>query len=97
MTFADYLINCTDKENLVKVLHGLLDNAKGKNVAIVIMALERKKLLHISDTRTVFYEAMRILFGYIGTNQSINKFYSTGTTLDVEIEAKIQKVMDILP
>ena len=71
--FADYLHH-ENKDALMKKLHELLDNAKGKNVAFVIKSLEELKYLAGYNSRNELYASMKNEFGNFGSNQSVNDF-----------------------
>jgi len=78
-SFSDYLL-CEEKIELMKTLHSLLDNSKGKEVAIVIKALKIGKFLKpISNSK--LYRSMRKEFGDIGTDSGLNFFLNENKKL----------------
>jgi len=72
--FIDYLHH-ENKEALLKKLHELLDNEKGRVVAITIKALEKLGFISVLGKRADLYKCMEKEFGYIGASQGLNDFY----------------------
>lgn len=63
-----------DKEHVKSILKQILADKKGKQIALYIIALEKAKYIYV-PTRSSFYEAIRLSFGYdIGSDQSINRY-----------------------
>lgn len=59
---------------LNKKLHELLDNSKGKTVAITIKALIKNSFIAGYKSNEELYKAMRKEFGDIGANSGLNTF-----------------------
>lgn len=76
--FGDYLTcNRKDQSQFIESLKPIFSGRKGKQVAIILLALKEAKLIAFSDgERTALYNAMGI-FGDIGTPQSIDDFFNT--------------------
>jgi hypothetical protein len=72
-SFVDYLHH-ENKEALMKKLHELLDNRKGKAVAIGIKALISLSFIAGYKSKNELYKAMEKEFGYIGSNAALNDF-----------------------
>lgn len=70
--FIDWIITSKDKVKIISLLHKILNGKKGKDVAHVIIALMESGMIIIPKPRTDLYESMRVEFGDIGTDQSIN-------------------------
>ena len=80
--FVDYLHH-PNKNALMVKLHELLDNERGKTVAIVIQSLKNLRFISGYKSNAVLFNSMRKVFGDIGTNSGINNFLSyDGTKLD---------------
>jgi len=97
--FSDYLHH-PNKDDLMKNLHELLDGKKGREVAKVLMALEQKSYI-IIPTKGLekVRRSMIAEFGYVGTQQSISRYYQKkdpkGNTIISQSE--IQIIINILP
>ncbi|MFY9154117.1 MAG: hypothetical protein WAO52_19005 [Prolixibacteraceae bacterium] len=70
--FIDWIITSKDKPKIISLLHEILNGKKGRPVAHVILALMESGMIIIPKPRTDLYESMRVEFGDIGTDQSIN-------------------------
>ncbi len=79
-------LNCKKGTELKDKMRGILENKKGKNVALVLEALKELRYLRVSDgDYSDLYEAIRLEFGYdIGSDQSINKYLAKNTTITVK-------------
>lgn len=102
-SFTDYLKHLEDKElidSIIDKLHVLLKDQKGREVAKIIMALERKRYLTVPNKGlNSLYISMNQIFGDLGSSQSINKYYNkrdpNGKTIIPEEE--IKAIIDFLP
>jgi len=103
-TFKKYL-NGTDqfKTSLMKFLIENYSGLKGKDIAIMISALEKNKLIASFQNKQL-YNSLRFDFGDIGTNSGINKYLTTTMRNDneqkrnVELHAeKIKKQIENFP
>ena len=70
--FEDYLIH-PNKLKLIEELKKRTQGEKGKHIGIMILALEKCKMISYAD-RTSLYESIRSEFGVIGTGAGINKY-----------------------
>jgi hypothetical protein len=98
LKFTEYLHH-TNKDALITKLHELLNGKKGKDVAIIIKALEELKIIVKKKIHAPLYRAMRDEFGKgLGSNQSINDFVgckpNTGTKK--EMEESVNIIIEIL-
>ncbi|KAA6321070.1 hypothetical protein EZS27_029238 [termite gut metagenome] len=98
LKFTEYLHH-TNKDALMNKLHELLNGKKGKDVAIIIKALEELKIIVKKKIHAPLYRAMRDEFGKgLGSNQSINDFVgckpNTGTKK--EMEESVNIIIEIL-
>lgn len=73
--FKSYLHH-NNRDVLMDKLHELLDNEKGRVVAITIKALERLGYISVLGQRSILYKCMENEFGYIGAHQGLNEFYN---------------------
>lgn len=73
--FIDY-IQHPNKNAMLSRLHELLDNKKGKIVAITIIAMEKLGFIGGYESRSTLYKTMRIEFGDIGTDAGLNDFFT---------------------
>ena len=71
--FNDYLYH-ENKPALILKLHELLDNTKGKQVAIVIKALQSLNYIAGYSSKSILYSSMRKEFGEIGSDSGLNDF-----------------------
>jgi len=85
--FIDY-IHHHNKPALMNKLHELLDEAKGKNVAITIAALIKLSFLVGYPSKAVLYNSMRNKFGEIGANSGLNSFLNSGNNKLTEMDIK---------
>lgn len=85
------LLHHDRKSILMKTLHELLDNATGKDVAIVLKSLYKLGYLAPPSNRNELYRIMKKEFGYIGTAQNLNSFLKPDSVkiLDAELESTI--------
>lgn len=68
------ILHHENKPALMTVLHELLDDVKGKKVAIVIKSLTQLGYLDIPSNRNELYRMLEIEFGYIGTSSNLNNY-----------------------
>ena len=97
--FIDYLHH-DNKPALMEKLHELLDGRRGREVAKVLMALEDKHYLTIPTKELDnVRKSMILVFGGIGTKQSVNNYYRKKDPNGNYIipQNEIQQIMDILP
>lgn len=103
--FIDSLIGPDDnyKSNLLNFLFSDLKGKKGKDIAIMILALETNSLISYTK-RAELFNAIRVDFGNIGTDAGINKYMPDPKCMDdllkrkVELYAeKIKKHIENLP
>lgn len=87
--FRSYLHH-NNKDALIQKLHELLDDKKGKVVAITIKALEQLGFISVTDTRSALYKALRVEFGEIGSDQSINPIMNNSQQYSLEIEQQMK-------
>ena len=72
--FSGYLISERKKE-LIEELKKILCGKKGKTVAILLCALKIRGLIAFTDgEKKSLYNSMRVVFGDIGSDESINKY-----------------------
>ena len=64
-------------EFLIKTYSGKI----GKNIAIMILALEDNKLIAYTE-KSELYSALRVDFGNIGSDASINRFLTINLRMD---------------
>lgn len=76
LPFEKYLYH-VNKPALMNKLHQLLDNSKGKEVAVVIQALKDCGFLYGYNSRNSLYKSMEKEFGYIGNYSGLNFFFNT--------------------
>jgi len=75
-TFFDYLIadNVEIKNAIIEKLKEILRGKKGKQVAKVLCAMKEAGVIAYSDgERKSLYASMKVIFGNIGSDESINK------------------------
>lgn len=86
------LLHHDRKTALMKALHELLDDAIGKDVAIVLKSLYKLGYLAPPSNRNELYRIMSKAFGNIGTTQNLNSFLKPDSMkiLDTELESTIQ-------
>jgi hypothetical protein len=73
-SFTDYLIHSSPAA-LIEKLKPIFAGAKGKQVAIRLVAMRNAKLIAWADgERTHLYAAMRLEFGEIGSDAGINRY-----------------------
>jgi hypothetical protein len=72
-SFADYLHH-PNKDALMKKLHELFRNAKGKKVALLIKSLEELHYLAGYNSKNELYASIKAEFGDFGSIQSVNDF-----------------------
>lgn len=86
------LLHHDRKSTLMKTLHELLDDARGKDVAIVLKSLYKLGYLAPPSNRNELYRIIRKTFGNIGTTQNLNSFLKPDSAkiLDTELESTIQ-------
>jgi len=89
--FINYLRH-PKKEKLLKILHELLDNKKGKIYARTILALQKSDFLKMPERRAILYRAMQIEFGDIGNHKGINTFLAPNALTDLEINETIRLI-----
>lgn len=75
--FIDWIITSKNKSKIISLLHEILNDKKGKDVAHVILALMESGMIINPKPRTDLYKSMRVEFGDIGTDQSINDLLNT--------------------
>lgn len=92
--FKSYLHH-DNKDALVDKLHELLDGKKGKVVAITIKALEQLGFISVSDSRSAIYKTMRVEFGKIGSDQSINPIMNNSKQYSLEIEQQVKILKEV--
>jgi hypothetical protein len=86
---VDFLIGSDSlKSVLLEFLIKNYSGKKGKNIAIMILALEENKLIAYSENAELF-AALRVDFGDIGTNSGINKYLTQVMCMDKEYQKKI--------
>lgn len=86
------LLHHNRKTVLMKTLHELLDDATGKDVAIVLKSLSKLGYLAPPSNRNELYRIIRKTFGNIGTTQNLNSFLKPDSMkiLDAELESTMQ-------
>lgn len=89
--FEEYLFH-TDKTELLKKLHILIDNTKTKNIVTVLIALQEKGYILISDSKSKLYQAMMSEFTIKITTSGANDFFRNGIAKN-DIE-HIKKLLD---
>jgi hypothetical protein len=97
--FVNYLHH-DNKDALMKKLHELLDGRRGREVAKVLMALEDKHYLVIpTKGLDKVRESMILIFGNVGTKQSINNYYRKKDPNGNYIipQSEIQQIIELLP
>ncbi|MDX9883915.1 MAG: hypothetical protein RBS73_17785 [Prolixibacteraceae bacterium] len=78
----DFLIGSDSlKSSLLEFLIKTYSGQKGKNIAIMILALEENKLIAYAG-KSELYSAIRIDFGNIGSDAGINKFLTINLRMD---------------
>lgn len=92
--FEDYLHH-DNKEKLLEVLHSLLDGKKGKDVAVILLALQELGIIYIGN-RNELYKSMRAEFGEIGDNSGINRYMNHYLSNTGDIKKEVSKVMAML-
>lgn len=90
--FRSYLHH-DNKDALIEKLHDLIDGKKGKVVAITIKALEELGFMSVPDSRSALYKTMRVEFGDIGTDQSINPIMNNHEQYQSEIKQQ-KKILE---
>lgn len=70
--FSDFLTS-NNNDLLIKKLKGVFGGKKGKNIAIMIIALEKLEMIAYND-RTELFTAIRKEFGNIGHDSGINDY-----------------------
>lgn len=99
-TISDFIIS--HKEEITEYLQTELFKQKGKKIAVVLFALKELALIEVSE-RKELYNALRLLLGDIGTDESLNKYlryqltqldYSTQEMIRVQRE-KINHILSI--
>jgi hypothetical protein len=96
LPFQNYLVGCRDDEHKQAVmikLHSLLDNAKGKQVSLVIRALHSLSLITIKGNK--LYELLESEFGDIGAISNINNFLNPASNSYLT-ESDIKITVDVL-
>ncbi|MBF0651360.1 hypothetical protein IR083_21320 [Dysgonomonas sp. GY75] len=96
--FRSYLHH-DNKDALMEKLHELLDNEKGKVVAITIKALENLGFISVLSQRAALYKCMEEEFGKIGAYQGLNKFYndlSNEKLMLQQLKQELQHQIDVL-
>lgn len=82
--FEDYLHH-DNKEELLEVLRTLFDGKKGKDVAVIILALQELGIIYIGN-RNELYRSMRAEFGDIGSSSGINDYLKKEYIMRSEID-----------
>ena len=77
------LDNQEQKQKLLDVLHKLIDNRKGKDVALVFLVCERYGLM-----RKPSHQILKKFFGDIGSKSGYNNYHSKGLEGYAEEEIK---------
>jgi len=93
INFSNYLYH-PNKDALMNKLHEILDNSKGKNVAITIMALARLSYIVGYKSNKILYNSMRKEFGDIGKDSGLNFFQNENNKKLYEND--INQVIEIL-
>lgn len=99
--FRSYLHH-DNKDVLMEKLHELLDNEKGKVVAITIKALEKIGCIAVLSQRAALYRSMENEFGYIGAPTGLNNYYNDLSLIDTkdlrlkQLNEELQQQIDIL-
>ena len=99
--FRSYLHH-NNKDALMEKLHELLDNEKGKVVAITIKALEKIGCIAVLSQRAALYRSMENEFGYIGAPTGLNNYYNDLSSIDTkdlklkQLNEELQQQIDIL-
>lgn len=83
--FEDYLHH-DNKEKLLEVLHTLLDRKKGKDVAVILLALQELGIIYLGGNRSEIYRSMREEFGDIGSSSGINDYLKKEYIMRSEID-----------
>lgn len=92
--FKSYLHH-DNKDALMEKLHELIDGKKGKVIAITIKALEQLGFISVSDSHSAIYKAMRVEFGRIGSDQSINPIMNNYEQYSLEIEQQMKILKEV--
>ncbi|OFX58357.1 MAG: hypothetical protein A2066_14660 [Bacteroidetes bacterium GWB2_41_8] len=78
----DFLIGSDSlKSSLLEFLIKTYSGKKGKNIAIMILALEENKLIAYTE-KSELYSAIKVDFGNIGSDAGINKFLTINLRRD---------------
>ncbi len=85
-TFSNYIVP-DNKEQIISVLHDWLKNKKGKEVAIIIKALQISNIITYSNSAK-FYRSMRDEFGNIGTDQGLNYYLNNSVSNNYQLSLK---------
>lgn len=83
--FEDYLHH-DNKEKLLEVLHTLFDGKKGKDVAVILLALQELGIIYLGGNRSEIYRSMREEFGDIGSSSGINDYLKKEYIMRSEID-----------
>lgn len=93
-TFASLLIH-SKKEELLKLLHEVLNYKKGKDVVVVIKAMEKLQLLKPYRSIASLHSLITKEFGDIGGLKNFSN-YMNGTTGYQLLESDIEKYLEVI-
>lgn len=96
--FINYIISEKEKSKILDLLHQLIDDRKGKDVAFVILALIETGMIVNPKPRNKLYKSMRLEFGDIGSDASINDVLNPANKHKIEantIKSIITKLREI--
>ncbi len=96
IVFSDYLL-VPNKDLAISRISSLIRGKKGKNVAIIIRALEEVKFISpVSNNYQAFYNALKTEFGDIGSYEGILKYLQGRPSIARITDAEINKIRVIL-
>lgn len=94
--FIDYL-QIGDKVKLMTMLHELLDNAKTKDFARIIIALKELNYIHIPSPRNLLFKAMRDRFKNIGADSGMNSYFADNGAEKLKIhQSEIEETKQLI-
>ena len=97
ISFESLLIH-PDKKGLLHLLHSLIENKKGKNAAIVIIALKQLGYMGTYKSNRSLFDSIVNEFGAIGTIENFNHYLNENNRrmiVDSDIEAVINVLQSI--
>lgn len=95
IVFSDYLL-VSDKDLMMSRINSLISRKKGRNVAIIIKALEELKYISPISNYRALYNALKTEFKDIGSYEGVLKYLQNRPNITPISEAEINRIKVLL-